>query len=326
MSGSPGAFLSWQTGITAQQQESGVAMAENPWLPKYTLGRGVIVFALIFIILVLWFPISETFYLSFFVREPGLIKFTGLANFQSLLFEDEIFWKSLVVTAKFVLMAVPGVVILGLLLAVTVNSIQNLSVRGIFTASFFSAYVVPLVAVALVWRYIYLPGKQGLLNIILDWFNLGPIRWLNSSEWALRSLAILRIWKEAGYAMVLFLAGLQAIPITYYDAAKVDGANFWQRFWYITLPLLMPTMAFVVIVTTLSASLAFTEVYIMTVEAAGDRGGPNFATNLMSFHIFNTAIAYGHEGYGSAMAAVFFVIMGAIGYIQYRFIRAIYEY
>jgi ABC-type sugar transport system permease subunit len=139
-------------------------------------------------------------------------------------------------------------------------------------------------------------------------------------------LAILRIWKEAGYAMILFLAGLQAIPETYYDAAKVDGAGFWQRFWHITLPLLMPTMAFVVVVTTLSASLAFTEVYVMTVESGGNRGGPNFATNLMSFYIFNTAITYGHEGYGSAMAAIFFVIMVAIGYIQYRFIRATYEY
>jgi len=301
-------------------------MAVNPWLPKQALGRGVIVFALVFIIVVLWLPISETFYLSFFVREPGLKEFTGLSNFQKLLFDDEIFWKSLLVTARFAFMAVPGVVILGLLLAVAVNNIHNLSVRGIFTASFFSAYVVPLVAVALVWRYIYLPGKQGLLNLVLDWVDLGPIRWLNSSEWALRSLAILRVWKEAGYAMVLFLAGLQAIPATYYDAAKVDGANFWQRFWYITLPLLMPTMAFVVIITTLSASLAFTEVYVMTVEAGGDRGGPNFATNLMSFHIFKTTISYGHEGYGSAMSAIFFVIMVAIGYIQYRFIRAVYDY
>lgn len=301
-------------------------MAKDTWLPRHTLGRVVIFLALIFITLVLWFPISETFYWSFFVREPGVMEFAGLANFQKLLFDDEIFWKSLRVTANFALMAVPGVVILGLLLALAVNNIRNLSLRGVFTASFFSAYVVPLVAVALVWRYLYLPGRQGLFNIVLDWFDLGPIRWLNSSEWALRSLAILRMWKEAGYAMVLFLAGLQAIPVAYYDAAKVDGASAWQRFRHVTLPLLMPTTAFVVVVVTLSASLAFTEVYVMTVQAGGDRGGPNFATNLMSFHIFNTAIAYGHEGYGSAMAAVFFVIMVAIGYIQYRFIRATYEY
>jgi ABC-type sugar transport system permease subunit len=302
-------------------------MVKEAWLPKHNLGRVVIISSLIFILLVLWLPIGETFYWSLFVREPGFQKFTGLDNFQQILFEDDVFWKSLAVTANFALMAVPGVVLLGLMLAIAVNNIRNLTVRGIFTASFFSAYIVPLVAVALVWRYIYLPGKQGLLNLILSWFDLGPIRWLTSSEWALRSLVFLRIWKEAGYAMVLFLAGLQAIPSTYYDAAKVDGAGFWQRLWFITMPLLMPTLAFVVVITTLSASLAFTEIYVMTAEAStGDRGGPNYATNLMSFHIYNTAIAYGHEGYGSAMAALFFVIMVAIGYIQYRFIRATYEY
>jgi ABC-type sugar transport system permease subunit len=161
---------------------------------------------------------------------------------------------------------------------------------------------------------------------MLGWVDLGPIRWLTISEWALRSIAILRIWKEAGYAMVLFLAGLQSIPKDYYEAAAVDGANAWRRFLHITIPLLMPTMAFVVIVTTLSAFLAFTEVYVMTVEAGGNRGGPNFATNLMAFHIFNTAIAYGHEGYGSAMAVDFFLIMVGVGYLQYRFIRATYDY
>jgi multiple sugar transport system permease protein len=193
--------------------------------------------------------------------------------------------------------------------------------------AFFTAYVVPLVSIALVWKYIYLPGDLGLLNTVLGWVDLGPIRWLNSSEWALRSIAIMRVWREAGYAMVLFLAGLQSIPATYFEAASVDGANGWRRFLYITVPLLMPTIAFVVVITTLSAFLAFTEVYIMTIEGgSGDRGGPNFATNLMAFHIYNTAIAYGHEGYGSAMAAVFFLIMVVVGYLQYRFIRATYEY
>jgi multiple sugar transport system permease protein len=265
------------------------------------------------------------FYWSFFVKEPGIFTFAGLQNYVELV-DDDVFWKSLRVTFSFALMVVPGVVILGLLLAITVNTIRNYTVRGFFTVTFFLAYVVPLVAVALVWRYIYLPGQQGLLNLILGWFDVAPVRWLTVSEWALRSIAILRIWKEAGYAMVLFLAGLQSIPKDYYEASAVDGANAWRRFLHITIPLLMPTIAFVVIVTTLSAFLAFTEVYVMTVEAGGNRGGPNFATNLMAFHIFNTAIAYGHEGYGSAMAVIFFLIMVGVGYLQYRFIRTTYDY
>lgn len=300
-------------------------MVTENWLPKHAMGRIVLAGAFIFILGMIWLPIFEMFYWSFFIKEPGIFEFAGFQNYIDLL-DDDVFWKSLRVTFSFALMVVPGVVILGLLLAITVNTIRNYTVRGFFTVTFFMAYVVPLVAVALVWRYIYLPGQQGLLNLMLSWVDLGPIRWLTISEWALRSIAILRIWKEAGYAMVLFLAGLQSIPKDYYEAAAVDGANAWRRFLHITMPLLMPTMAFVVIVTTLSAFLAFTEVYVMTVEAGGNRGGPNFATNLMAFHIFNTAIAYGHEGYGSAMAVIFFLIMVAVGYIQYRFIRATYDY
>lgn len=301
-------------------------MTTENWLPKHTFGRIILFGAFAFMALMLWFPILEMFYWSLFVKEPGIYQFAGLDNYRKLFTDDPVFWKSLRVTFSFAIMVVPGVVILGLLLALAVNTIRNVMVRGVFTVAFFTAYVVPLVAIALVWRYIYLPGKQGMLNVVLDWVGLGPIRWLSTSEWALRSLAIMRIWKEAGYAMVLFLAGLQSIPTTYFEAAAVDGANGWRRFWHITVPLLMPTIAFVVIITTLSAFLAFTEVYVMTVESNGGRGGPNFATNLMAFHIFNTAIAYGHEGYGSAMAAVFFVIMVGVGYLQYRFIRAAYEY
>jgi ABC-type sugar transport system permease subunit len=302
-------------------------MYTETWLPKHAMGRIVLFSALAFLGFMIWWPIVETFYWSFFVKEPGVFEFAGLANYQKLLFDDPIYWKSLWVTFKFALMVVPGVAALGLILALAVNNIRNMTIRGFFTVSYFTAYVVPLVAVALVWRYIYLPGQQGLLNLVLGWFGIAPIRWLTTSEWALRSLAFMRIWKEAGYAMVLFLAGLQAIPTVFYEAAEVDGATAWNRFRHITVPLLMPTIAFVVIITTLGSFLAFTEVYVMTAESGGGaRGGPNFATNLMAFHIFNTAIAYGHEGYGSAMAAIYFVIMVAVGYFQYRFIRGTYEY
>lgn len=303
-------------------------MYTERWLPKHTLGRIVLIAALAFMGLMIWFPIAEMFYWGFFIKEPGIFEYAGLANFRKLLTDDPIYWKSLRVTFNFALMVVPGVVSLGMLLAVAVNNIRNTTIRGFFTVSYFTAYVVPLVAIALVWRYIYLPGRQGLLNIVIGWVGIAPIRWLSTSDWALTSLAIMRIWKEAGYAMVLFLAGLQAIPVVYYEAAQVDGANGWRRFWNITVPLLMPTITFVVIITTLSAFLAFTEVYVMTIDTGGggERGGPNFATNLMAFHIFNNAIAYSHEGYGSAMAAIYFVIMVGVGYIQYRFIRATYEY
>ncbi|MEM7537673.1 MAG: sugar ABC transporter permease [Chloroflexota bacterium] len=295
------------------------------WLPKHPMGRIVLLLTVLFMGMMIWVPIAEMFVWSFYVKEPGHQEFAGFANYLKLLTDDPVFWKSLRVTFNFAVLVVPGITILGLLLAVGLNRITNKTIRGFFTVSYFTSYVVPLVAIALVWRYLYLPGKQGLLNVLLDFVDLGPIRWLTTSEWALRSLAILRVWKEAGYAMVLFLAGLQAIPTMYYEAAQVDGANNWRQFRHITLPLLTPIITFVVIITTLSAFLAFTEVYVLTDGTSG-RGGPNYATNLMAFHIFNTAIAYGHAGYGSAMSAIFFIIMVGVGYLQYRFIQVTIDY
>jgi multiple sugar transport system permease protein len=297
------------------------------WLPRGAMARSVLFTSIAFFLIMIWWPIFQTFWLSFQLKKPGQQAWIGLANYQHLLFNDPVFWKALAVTFSYVLMTVPGVVIFGLLLAITLNGLRNVTVRGFFTSLYFVPYIVPLVAVALVWRYMYLPGNQGLFNVILSFFDLGPIRWLNSQEWALRSLALLRIWKIAGYAMVLFLAGLQSIPAVFYEAASIDGANAWKRFWRITLPLLTPTMAFVVVITTIGAMLEFTTVYTMTtVSGGGDRGGPNFATHTMSFHIFKTAIINADEGLGSANAAVFFFIMVLIGYLQYRFIRVSYEY
>jgi len=304
-------------------------MQAETWLPKSGLARVVLIGCIGFFLTFIWWPIVQTFWLSFQFKRPGEQYWVGIENYRTILFADPVFWKSLQVTFTYVGLTVPGVVVFGLLLAVTLNSIKSVTVRGFFTSLYFVPYIVPLVAVALVWRYMYLPGPQGLFNVLLGYFGIAPIRWLSSSDWALPSLALLRIWKISGYAMVLFLAGIQSIPAIYYEAASIDGAGSWRRFWSITLPLLMPTTAFVVVITTIGAMLEFTTVYTMTVQAGvtgGDRGGPNFATHVMSYHIFKTAITNQYEGLGSAYAAVFFCIMVLIGYIQYRFLRVRYEY
>jgi multiple sugar transport system permease protein len=288
----------------------------------------VLVGSIAFFMTFIWWPILQTFWLSFQFKRPGEQYWVGIENYRTILFADPVFWKSLQVTFTYVGLTVPGVVIFGLILAVTLNALRNVTVRGFFTSLYFIPYIVPLVAVALVWRYMYLPGNQGLFNVLLGYVGVEPIRWLSSSDWALPSLALLRIWKISGYSMVLFLAGLQSIPAIYYEAASIDGANSWRRFWSITLPLLMPTTAFVVVITTIGAMLEFTTVYTMTQQQGlgADRGGPNFATHVMSYHIFKTAITNQYEGLGSAYAAVFFVIMVVIGYLQYRFLRVRYEY
>ena len=275
----------------------------------------------------IWIPILETFTLSLFRKEPGEFYFIGLTNFFRL-FGDPLWRKSFQVTISFALMEVPIAIALSLLVALMLNTIKNTGIRGIFTASFFFAYIVPLVAVALVWRFMFLPGQVGMLNSLLGNLGLGPIRWLNSEEWALRSLVIVRVWKQTGYLALLFLAGLQSIPGVLYEAAAVDGANPWHRFRHITLPLLVPTLAFVVIIATLGAFLTFTEIYVMT-ESDGtgtSRGGPNYSTHAMAYFIYSQTIRYQHEGYGSAASAIFFVATVGISYIQFRFLRARHDY
>jgi len=304
-------------------------MQAERWLPDSRLARAVLVGSIGFFLTFIWWPIFQTFWLSFQFKRPGEQYWVGIENYRTILFADPVFWKSLQVTFTYVALTVPGVLVVGLLLAVTLNALKNVTIRGFFTSLYFVPYVVPLVAVALVWRYMYLPGPQGLFNVLLGYVGIAPVRWLSTSEWALPSLAFLRIWKISGYAMVLFLAGIQSIPAIYYEAASIDGAGAWRQFRSITLPLLMPTTAFVVVITTIGAMLEFTTVYVMTVQAGatgGDRGGPNFATHVMSYHIFKTAITNQYEGLGSAYAAVFFCIMVLIGYLQYRFLRVRYEY
>lgn len=304
-------------------------MQGQAWLPRSGLARSTLFSCIAFFLVMIWWPILQTFWLSFQHKRPGEQYWVGLDNYRTLLFEQPIFRKALVVTLSYVAMTVPGVVIFGLLLAVSLNGLRNLTARGFLTSLYFMPYVVPLVAVALVWRYMYLPGNQGLFNVLLGVVDLGPIRWLSSQDWALRSLAILRVWKNSGYAMILFLAGLQSIPRVYYEAASIDGANGWHRFWRITLPLLMPTMAFVVIITTIGAMLEFTSVYVMTNQpgaAGGGRGGPNFATHTLSYDIYKTAFTDREEGIGSAASTIFFAIMVLIGYAQFRFLKIRHEY
>lgn len=301
--------------------------SDLPFLPRRTLGRIVLPLATLFFVLMIWVPILETFYLSLFRKEPGEFYFIGFTNFARL-FQDALYLKSFQVTVSFALMEVPIAVALSLLVALLLNQIKNTGIRGVFTASFFFAYVVPLVAVALVWRFMFLPGRAGFLNTLVGGFGIDPIRWLNSEEWALRSLVMVRVWKQTGYLALLFLAGLQSVPAVLYEAAAVDGANAWHRFRHITLPLLVPTMAFVVVIATLGAFLTFTEVYVMTEsDATGQsRGGPNYSTHAMSYFIYSQGIRFQHEGYASAASVIFFIFCVAISYAQFKWLRARHEY
>ena len=303
-------------------------MQDQRFLPKDKTAIVVLLVAATFFALMRLYPILDALVLSLQHKVGAQQYWVGLGNFRTL-FRDTIFLKSVWNSFRYTLMAVPGVMVVGLILAMLVNGVKNTLLRGVFTASFFLAYVVPLVAVAVMWRYLYLPSRMGLLNALLGLVDLGPVRWLDSPKTALLSLAIVRVWKYSGYAMVLFLAGLQAIPDTFYEAAMIDGANRWQQFRHITLPLLTPTTLFVVMVSILSAFMMFTEVYVMTggqVSGADVRGGPQFSTTTMVFNIYTTAFEHFKMGYASAMTVILLILMVIVSVIQFKYLRPTWEY
>ena len=303
-------------------------MQDQSFLPKDKTAMVVLLVAAAFFALVRLYPIFDALVLSLQHKVGAQQYWVGLENFRAL-FKDSRFLKSVLNSFRYTAMAVPGVVAVGLTLAMLVNGVRNTLWRGFFTASFFLAYVVPLVAVAVMWRYMYLPGRMGLFNALLDLIGLGPVRWLDSPKTALLSLAIVRVWKYSGYAMVLFLAGLQAIPRTFYEAAMIDGASRWQRFRHITLPLLAPTTLFVVMVSILSAFMMFTEVYVMTggmVTAANVRGGPQYSTTTIVFNTYTTAFEHFKMGYASAMTVILLILMVIVSVIQFKYLRPAWEY
>src|SRR3954453_12407734 len=189
------------------------------------------------------FPVLAAIALAFYDYDLLLGReFNGLENFRDLL-HDDVFRAAFLNTVYFTLGSVPLSVALGLGAALLVN--QALRGIAIFRTLYLLPYVTGAVAVALVWRWIYLPDV-GLFNTVLGWFGVDGPNWLTSRRWALPGLIIMSVWKSFGYNMVIFLAGLQAIPQHLYDAAKVDGATAWRRFLHVTLPMLSPTTLFVV--------------------------------------------------------------------------------
>lgn len=262
-------------------------------------------------IFIIW-PIIHVIYLSLhswgmFGSDPAFI---GLLNFKSLL-QDSQFWNSIKNTVIFVGSVVPIGITISLLLALLVNSkIRGLS---IYRPILFLPVVISLAAASVSWKGLYHP-MQGWLNYFLDAFGIGKIPFLTSADWALPSIIIMSIWKRVGFNMLLFLAGLQGIPERLYEAADIDGANSWQKFKSITLPMLMPTTFFVLIITIIRSFQVFTQIHSMT------QGGPMGSTDVIVFRIFREAFINYRMGYASSMAIVLFIIILIITIIQFKFI------
>ncbi|MFF4772628.1 carbohydrate ABC transporter permease [Microtetraspora fusca] len=252
----------------------------------------------------LWFSMTD----YDLVSSP---KFIGFDNFVRM-FNDGLFWRTLGNTAYFAVLFVPTQTALALGLAIALN--QRLRGMALFRAAYFVPVVSSWVVVAYVADAVFNP-QTGLANQVLDFFGLPAENWLQDPALVIPTLAAVAVWKGVGYMMVLFLAGLQAIPEERYEAAKIDGASAWNRFRYITLPGISGTTFLVLVLTSIETLQSFEQVFVMT------DGGPHGASELTVLHLYRQGFQFFQMGYASAIAWVLFVLVLALTLVQFRLQR-----
>jgi multiple sugar transport system permease protein len=236
-------------------------------------------------------------------------RWVGLRNYTRVLHEP-LFWQALRNTLYFALVGGPLTVAVSLAAALLVNA-RALRWKGIARTVFFAPFVTTLVAVAIVWRYLYHP-RYGLLNSMLGHLGIHPIDWLGDPRWAMPAIILMATWKNFGYNMLICIAGLQNIPRDLYEAAELDGATAWQRFRNVTLPLLGPTLFFVAIVTMIGYLQLFSEPYVMT------RGGPLRATTSLVLYMYEEGFRWWRLGVAAAIAFLLFALILVFGLAQRR--------
>ncbi len=271
--------------------------------------------ALFFVVpVVAGFVLAATDFDLYGIGDPSTARFVGLANFAALL-HDPVFWKALANTFYFVLVGGPLSVAVSLGAALLVNA-RLARFKGFFRTVYFAPVVTTMVAVAVVWRYLYHP-RFGLLNQILASIGLPDVNWLGDPRWAMPAIILMAVWKNFGYNMIIFVAGLQGIPTTQYEAARVDGAGPWQQFRHITLPALRPMLIFVGVITMIGYFQIFTEPYVLT----GGTGGPLNATLSLVMYMYKQGFRWWNIGFAAAVALVLFLIILAGTLAQMRLKR-----
>lgn len=258
-----------------------------------------------------YLPIAASLGLSFsYWNLLGEPQWVGLENYQQVL-SDPLFWKTFTNTWIFVAFTALAEVSLGLYLAVLLNRL----VRGqaLFRTLYFLPFITPMVSVALVWGWLYDP-QYGVLNFLLQQLHLiqEPIAWLFDPKTAMGSVILQRVWKNVGYNVVIFLAGLQAIPESVYESAHLDGATPWQTFWRITLPMVTPTLFFVATMTLINAFQVFDSIYLLT------QGGPEHSTEVLVYWMFKNAFEFYKIGPASAIAYLLFVVILILTIVQWQ--------
>lgn len=274
--------------------------------------------ALLLISLFFFLPVAAALFLSFTdfdiyaLGDLQKLRFIGLDNYARLL-NSPLFWTAMGNTLYFVVVGGPLSVALSLSAALLVNA-RLTRYPSIFRSAFFLPVVTTLVAVAVVWRYIYHP-RYGLFNYVLSWLGIAPIDWLGDPYWAMPALILMAIWKNFGFNMIIFIAGLQNIPPQLYEAARIDGAGAWAQFHHITLPMLGPTFLFVALMTMIGYCQVFAEPYVMT------QGGPVNSTLSIVLLMYEEGFRWWNMGYASAAAFLLFALILSASLLQFKLRR-----
>ncbi|BAZ82789.1 ABC transporter sugar permease [Sphaerospermopsis reniformis] len=263
--------------------------------------------ALILLGLFIIWPIAYLFYLSFTAGSftSSGIYWVGFKNYWRLLLNSD-FWQVLFNTVYFTFGSLIPSLVIPLGLAVLLD--RSLALRGLLRSAYFLPSIISLVAAGLGFRWLF--QNTGPVNGFLDFFGVAPISWLGDTFWAMPVIILFSIWKQIGFNMVVFLAGLQAIPPSLYEAAELDGANGWQKFWHITLPGLRPTLIFATVTTGIFTLRSFEPVYVIT------GGGPLNSTNLLVYYTYQEAFGQFDFGYAAAVATVLLVVTLVLVYLQ----------
>jgi multiple sugar transport system permease protein len=275
-----------------------------PWL----LVSPYIIHLLVFVA----FPIIFSLVLTFSkwnIISP--MEYIGLSNYSRIL-QDRQFWKAVGNTLVFLSIHIPLQIIVAVALAEVLN--QKIKLRPFFRGAFFLPVIVSGVVVSILWQQL-LGFDSGIINRMLTSLGLGRVGWLTDPNWAMPSIAIMATWKNVGLYIVLFLVGLQTVPKAYYEAADLEGATKWQKFWHITLPMINPTIFMVVILSTIGGFSLFIEPYVMT------GGGPLNSTLSAVLYIYKQAFFYYHMGYSATLGIFFAMIILFVIVIQKKFIE-----
>ena len=277
-------------------------------LTPYLLVSPYLIHFALFVAFPVLFSIVLTFH-NWNIISP--MQYIGVSNYKRL-FNDAVFWRSMFNTIVFLVIHIPLQIIIALTLAEVLN--QNIKFKAFFRGAFFLPVIVSGVVVTILWQQLY-GFDTGLLNRLLVKIGLGKVGWLNDPMWAMPSIAVMATWKNVGLYVVLFLVGLQTVPLQYYEAADLEGATHFQKFFKITLPMINPTILMVVILSTIGGFSLFIEPYVMT------GGGPLNSTISAVLYIYKQGFFYYHMGYAATLGFFFALIILGVIVLQKKFVE-----